>query len=78
MAEYYSRIDHAYRNFSSLQTPGYETDMGKAYILYGQPINVERRLPANRPAREIWQYSDRTLIFEATTGFGDFRLVAEE
>lgn len=78
MAEYYNRIDHAYRNFSSLQTPGYETDQGRAYILYGQPINVERRLPANRPAREIWQYSDRTLIFEATTGFGDFRLVAEE
>jgi GWxTD domain-containing protein len=78
MAEYYNRIDHAFRNFSSLQVPGYETDQGRAFILYGQPINVERRLPANRPAREIWQYSDRTLIFEATTGFGDFRLVAEE
>ncbi|MCC5943126.1 MAG: GWxTD domain-containing protein [Balneolaceae bacterium] len=77
MAEYYSRIDHAYRNFSSLQTPGYETDQGKAYILYGAPDNIERRLPANAPTREIWEYPNRTLIFEATTGFGDFRLVSE-
>ena len=77
MAEYYSRIDHAFRNFSSLQTPGYETDQGRAYILYGAPDNIERRLPANAPTREIWEYPGRTLIFEATTGFGDFRLVSE-
>lgn len=77
MAEYYSRIDQAYQKFTSLQQPGYETDQGRAYILYGPPDNIERRLPANRPTREVWEYSDRTLIFEATTGFGDFRLVSE-
>lgn len=77
MAEYYSRIDYAFRNFSSLQTPGFDTDQGRAYIIYGPPLNVERRLPANRPTREIWEYPNRTLIFEATTGFGDFRLVSD-
>jgi len=77
MAEYYRRIDYAYTNFSSLQVPGYETDQGKAYILYGPPVNVERRLPPNAPTREIWEYPNRTLIFEATTGFGDFKLVSE-
>jgi len=77
MAEFYSRIDHAYRNFSSLQTPGFDTDQGRAYILYGAPDNIERRLPANAPTREIWEYPNRTLIFEATTGFGDFRLISE-
>lgn len=77
MTEYYRRIDFAYRNFSSMQTPGYETDQGRAYILYGPPENIERRLPANSPTREIWTYTDRTLIFEATTGFGDFKLVSE-
>lgn len=77
MTEYYRRIDHAYRNFSSIQIPGFETDQGKTYILYGPPLNVERRLPANSPAREIWEYPDRTLIFEATTGFGDFKLISE-
>jgi GWxTD domain-containing protein len=77
MAEYYRRIDYAYQNFTSLQTPGYQTDQGRAYIVYGPPTNVERRLPANAPTREIWEYPNRTLIFEATTGFGDFRLVSE-
>jgi GWxTD domain-containing protein len=77
MAEYYRRIDHAYKNFTSLQSPGYDTDQGKAYIVYGPPLNIERRLPTNAPTREIWQYPNRTLIFEATTGFGDFRLISE-
>lgn len=78
MAEYYQRIDHAYRNFSSLQVPGFETDQGRTYILYGPPIDVERRLPSGRPAMEIWEYPNRTLVFEATTGFGDFKLVSEQ
>jgi len=77
MAEYYNRIDYAYRNFSSLQTPGYESDMGKAYILYGEPQDVDRRLPTDQPTREIWEYPNRTLVFEATSGFGDFRLISE-
>jgi GWxTD domain-containing protein len=77
MAEYYNRIDYAYKNFSSMQTPGFETDQGRAYILYGPPENIERRLPADAPTREVWEYSNRTLIFEATTGFGDFRLISQ-
>lgn len=77
MAEYFSRIDYAYKNFSTMQRPGYETDQGRAYIIYGEPRNVERRYPTNAPTREVWEYRNRTLIFEATTGFGDFRLVSE-
>lgn len=77
MAEYYRRIDHAFKNFSSLQVPGYDTDQGQTYILYGPPSSIDRRLPTNAPAREVWEYPDRTLIFEATTGFGDFVLISE-
>jgi len=77
MAEYYQRIDEAFRKFTTIQNPGYETDQGRAYILYGEPDNVERRLPTDRPTQEVWQYPNRTLVFEATTGFGDFRLVSE-
>lgn len=78
MTEYFERIDYAYRNFTTPQSPGYESDRGQAYILYGQPDNIERRLPADQPTREIWEYPNRTLVFEATTGFGDFKLVAEQ
>lgn len=77
MMEYYKRIDDAYENYTTLETPGYETDQGQAYILYGPPMNVDRRFPTDRPTREIWEYPDRTLIFEATSGFGDFRLISE-
>lgn len=78
MTEYYERVDYSFRNFSSLQTPGYNSDMGKAYILYGEPDDVERRLPTDQPTREIWEYPNRTLVFEATSGFGDFRLITEQ
>ncbi len=77
MTEYYRRVDFAHTNFKSMQQPGYETDQGQAYILYGPPDDIERRLPTNAPTREIWSYPNRTLVFEATTGFGDFRLVSE-
>ena len=77
MAEYYRRVDYAYNNFTSMMSPGYDTDQGRSYILYGPPVNIERRLPTNAPTREIWTYPNRTLIFEATTGFGDFRLISE-
>lgn len=78
MTEYYTRIDYAYNEFSSLQVPGFETDQGETYILYGPPDEVERRMPTNAPTREIWHYPNKTLIFEATTGFGDFKLVSEQ
>jgi GWxTD domain-containing protein len=77
MTEYYGRIDYAYRNYTTPQMPGFELDQGQAYILYGQPDNIERRLPTNQPTQEIWEYPNRTLVFEATSGFGDFELVSE-
>ncbi|MEX0661262.1 MAG: GWxTD domain-containing protein [Balneolaceae bacterium] len=77
MTEYYSRIDQTYQRFTSPQQPGYETDQGQALILYGEPLNITRELPTNSPTQEIWEYRNRTLVFEATTGFGDFRLVEE-
>lgn len=78
MTEYYKRIDYAYNEFSSLQVPGFNTDQGRAYILYGPPNQVDRRMPTNGPTREIWEYPNKTLIFEATTGFGDFKLISEQ
>ena len=77
MAEYYSRIDRAYERFTTPQNPGFETDQGRSFIVYGEPRNITREFPTNAPTKEIWEYRNRTLVFEATTGFGDFRLVEE-
>jgi GWxTD domain-containing protein len=77
MAEYYKRIDHTYNNYTTPERPGFESDQGRAYILYGEPSRKERIYPTDGPTREVWVYRNRTLVFEATTGFGDFRLVQQ-
>jgi GWxTD domain-containing protein len=76
MAEYYRRIDYAFKEFGSQENPmGHENDQGEVYIKYGPPNEKERIFPPNGKTREIWKYSDRTFVFEASTGFGDFVLV---
>ena len=77
IAEYYRRIDYAYEQFSTINNIGYESDQGKIYIKYGPPNNIERKFPTGEPAVEIWTYDNRQFVFEATSGFGDFRLVNE-
>ncbi|MDZ7774019.1 MAG: GWxTD domain-containing protein [Balneolaceae bacterium] len=75
MAEYYRRVDHAFREFTTEETPGYETDQGRIYIQYGEPRKVERTYPAGEPTTEIWIYEQRRFVFQATSGYGDFQLV---
>lgn len=78
MAEYYRRIDYAYQHFTTENTVGYKSDQGEVYIKYGPPKNIERKYPTNGPTTEIWTYPNRTFVFKATTGFGDFKLVSGE
>lgn len=76
MAEYYRRIDYAFKEFSSPENPlGHENDQGKVYIKYGPPVKKERQYPPGQKAREVWTYPNRTFIFEASSGFGDFVLI---
>lgn len=78
MAEYYRRIDYAYEHFTTENTVGYKSDQGKVYIKFGPPDNIERKFPSNGPTTEIWTYPNRTFVFKATSGFGDFKLVSGE
>lgn len=78
MAEYYRRIDYAYKNFTTENQLGYESDRGEVYIKFGPPSNIERKFPTDGPTTEIWTYPNRQFVFEATTGFGDFRLVSRQ
>lgn len=76
MAEYYRRIDYAYKNFGSQENPlGHENDQGEIYIKFGPPDAKERQFPTDNKVRELWKYNGRTFVFEASTGFGDFVLV---
>lgn len=78
MAEYYRRIDYAFEHFTTLRSPGFNSDEGKVYISMGPPKSVHRQFPTNGPSREIWNYPDKQYIFEATSGFGDYKLIKVE
>lgn len=77
MTEFYRRIDQAYDQFTTPSKPGHESDQGKVYIVYGPPEKIERRFPSEGNTQEVWTYVDRTFIFTATSGFGDFQLATQ-
>lgn len=75
MAEYYRRIDYAFKTFGSTENPmGHENDQGKIYIKFGPPDTKKRLFPTDDKVREIWTYGNRTFVFETGSGFGDFVL----
>jgi GWxTD domain-containing protein len=72
--EYYTRIATANRLYRSY-TEGWLTDMGRVYIIYGDPQNKRKQQSSTGVTiYEEWQYADRQLVFEDTMGTGDFRL----
>jgi len=75
MYEFYKRIDFTFKEYTTPGKPGFETDMGKIYIVYGPPISKERALPSNGFVVESWYYKSRSFSFQATSGFGDFELI---
>ncbi|OGU14448.1 MAG: hypothetical protein A2X61_14315 [Ignavibacteria bacterium GWB2_35_12] len=74
--EYYTRIDHANKEFKSYNE-GWLTDMGMVYIIFGKPFQVERSAPGTIGRKyERWTYlNNRQFVFGDNTGFGDFRLI---
>lgn len=75
LEEYYSRIEQANRRFKSY-TEGWLTDMGRTFIVYGEPANIEKFTAQNGVSLVVrWTYPNSTVFtFEDSTGFGDFRL----
>ncbi|MDP6532828.1 MAG: GWxTD domain-containing protein [Candidatus Marinimicrobia bacterium] len=76
MDEYYMRVAYAKQNFESFQ-PGWKTDMGMIYILFGPPNEVDRYdRPSQGYSRRTWHFYriNRSFVFEDDTGFGDYRL----
>jgi GWxTD domain-containing protein len=73
--EYYGRIDEANKRFKSYNE-GWLTDMGRVFIVYGEPLTQERSLGPNGVSRVVrWTYGNGMIfVFEDFSGFGDFRL----
>lgn len=77
MDEYYSRVEYANAHFRG-HRPGWETDLGMVYIIYGQPDDIERHpFDMYQKPYQIWFYYDEgwKFVFVDVNMFGDYRLV---
>ena len=84
--EYYRRWEEAQRKYSttkegkdSWKKDGWKTDMGRVYIIYGEPDNIERYpLTIDSKAWEKWYYDyiqgGVFFIFVDEQGYGVYRL----
>jgi GWxTD domain-containing protein len=79
-AEHYRRLAYANGHFAS-GVPGWQTDRGHIYILYGPPDEKESHPRAAGGSTEIWLYhhvegvgDNAAITFVDSTGQGDFRL----
>ncbi len=76
MDQYYYRVKYSNEKFASFQ-PGWKTDMGMIYILFGPPDDTQRTFGQNtRNTYETWYYYsiNRNFSFYDENGFGDFKL----
>jgi GWxTD domain-containing protein len=80
---HYRRIAFANRHFRTASgTPGWRTDRGHMYIVYGPPDEIDSHpKTASADGMEQWRYrhveglgDDRYFTFIDKTGSGDFRL----
>ena len=77
MEEYFGRIAYVNEHFSGWQ-PGWETDRGMIYILFGPPDEIQRTNSSmtNSYLYQVWSYYNinKQFVFRDQNGFGDFRL----
>ena len=76
--EYFSRIEKASELFISEAKPGWLTDRGRIYVLFGPPMDRMRYPMGGDPysrCREIWYYGAFPVVFLDSTCTGIYSLV---
>jgi GWxTD domain-containing protein len=76
--QYYERINYANEHFGSTFKPGWKSDMGMIYTLFGLADEIERHpFDLEYQAYEIWYYySDGSrYVFMDRKGIGDYELI---
>jgi GWxTD domain-containing protein len=74
--EFFRRIRYTEKHFQGFG-PGWRSDMGRIYIKYGPPDQIETHAATGDQGQlEIWDYSRpvRQFVFEDREGFGHFVL----
>ena len=72
------RLAYANQFFTSSQKPGYKTDRGQVYMLYGEPTeNIDRPVEAAVGPYVIWNYSHsgETFAFADLRKDGSYQLI---
>ena len=81
--EHYRRIEYANQHFRTASgTPGWQTDRGHIYIVYGPPEEIDSHpKDSEKPALEYWTYrrvegvgDNVSITFVDRTGRGDYHL----
>jgi GWxTD domain-containing protein len=81
--EHYRRLAYANRHFPTASgAPGWQTDRGHIYILYGPPDEIDSHPKGSHPyAVELWLYrhlegvgDNSTITFVDKTGKGDYHV----
>ena len=76
--EYFKRMDESDELFISEGKPGWMTDRGRIYILFGPPldrITYPMGYSASSRCQEVWYYGDFPVLFVDNTCTGSYRLV---
>lgn len=76
--EYFNRIEKATELFISEGKPGWLTDRGRIYVLFGPPtdrITSSRGEDYYNRCQETWYYGNFPVVFVDPTCIGDYRLV---
>lgn len=78
LIEFLRRVKYADQHFRDIG-PGWRSDMGRIYIKFGPPDQVDTRPATSQsPPLEIWSYSrnQRRFVFADREGFGRYVLVS--
>ncbi len=81
MEEYYKRLDHANLVFTKDDLPGYKSDFGMIYVLFGEPDRVYAKTGSFlKETRQVWYYSnlDLAFTFVGFNGFAPFNLLDKQ
>ena len=71
------RVNYVNNKFSILM-PGWKTDRGEIYIIYGPPYSVDSYYDNRRMINfETWYYSDKEFIFSDERSFGEMQLIKQ-
>jgi GWxTD domain-containing protein len=76
--EFFRRVRYTEQHFQGFG-PGWRTDMGRIYIRYGPPDQIENRPgTSTSPQLEIWYYNQpyRRFVFGDREGFGRYVLLS--